>query len=437
MLFYGRRYIVLTEILVRITHWDENLTAGTEVAGKIFINYRRGDDPGHTGRLFDRLQEAFPPQQLFLDVDNIAPGLDFVRELSERVAECDVLLAVIGKGWIDARDGAGARRLDDPDDFVRIEIASALEQGKRVIPVLVGEAQMPRPEELPEALRPLSRRNAVRLTHERFRADVQGLIKALQETLTQTATTPTSLQGDVGTTTNKKAILFGCGIALAGLLAGAVAYLLAGKPPISVADAPHAPAELSPQRPQPAVAPTQPVEKTSPQAQPENQSEPKPLPQNEDSIVDVSTLRKTLPSDVPINANTLHLVQTDPALASAPPVHLIEYTVRYKFTGDRDTAPTSSTTKLRSISPRLMQYEAETSYPTTTKHTIGLRSANFLDIGSSEVGTKTDGTINRTTAELVQLTLSGALFPLAAGSQFGYRGIERWGLGHLLLRSNQ
>jgi TIR domain-containing protein len=153
------------------------------MTGKIFINYRRGDDPGHTGRLFDRLQDVFEPQQLFLDVDNIAPGLDFIRVLNERVAECDVVLAVIGKGWIDARDETGRRRLDDPADFVRIEIISALDQGKRVIPVLVNDAPMPRPEDLPEALRPLLRRNAVRLTHERFRADTQGLIKALQQSL--------------------------------------------------------------------------------------------------------------------------------------------------------------------------------------------------------------------------------------------------------------
>ena len=70
------------------------------MTGKIFINYRRGDDAGHTGRLFDRLQDVFPPEQLFLDVDNIAPGLDFVRVLNERVADCDIVLAVIGKvGW--------------------------------------------------------------------------------------------------------------------------------------------------------------------------------------------------------------------------------------------------------------------------------------------------------------------------------------------------
>jgi hypothetical protein len=150
------------------------------VPGKIFINYRRGDDPGNTGRLFDRLRDVFDPDQLFLDVDNIPPGVDFVRVLNERVADCDALLAVIGKGWLDLRDAKGARRLDDPDDFVRIEIESALNQGKRVIPVLVGGGQMPSAEELPESLRPLARRNAVRLTHERFRADADGLIKALR-----------------------------------------------------------------------------------------------------------------------------------------------------------------------------------------------------------------------------------------------------------------
>jgi hypothetical protein len=155
------------------------------MTGKIFINYRRGDDPQAAGRLFDRLQDVFEPQQLFLDVDNIAPGLDFTRVLDDRVAECDVVLAVIGKGWIDARDAAGARRLDDPDDFVRIEISSALNQGKRVIPVLIGDTPMPHPEQLPEALRPLARRNAVRLTHERFRADTQGLVKALEHALAE------------------------------------------------------------------------------------------------------------------------------------------------------------------------------------------------------------------------------------------------------------
>src|ERR1700722_16833399 len=153
------------------------------MAGKIFINYRRGDDPGFAQALFARLEQAFPPGQLFMDVDNIEPGLDFVRVLEEQVAQSDVLISVIGKGWIDARDDKGARRLDNPEDFVRIEIESALQQEKRVIPVLVGQAQMPRAEELPDAMKPLARRNAVRLTHERFRSDTEALITALQGVL--------------------------------------------------------------------------------------------------------------------------------------------------------------------------------------------------------------------------------------------------------------
>ena len=153
------------------------------VAGKIFINYRRGDDAGFAQALFAHLMQVFSPDQLFMDVDNIEPGLDFVRVLDEQVAKSDVLITVIGKGWIDARDEAGSRRLDNPNDFVRIEIESALNQDKRVIPVLVGQAQMPRPEQLPETMKSLARRNAVRLTHERFRSDTQALIAALQRAL--------------------------------------------------------------------------------------------------------------------------------------------------------------------------------------------------------------------------------------------------------------
>jgi hypothetical protein len=156
--------------------------------GKIFINYRRGDEPGFAGRLFDRLEQAFKPEQLFMDVDSIAPGHDFVRVLEDQVGQCDVLLAIIGPDWAGAQDGERQRRLNDANDFVRIEIESGLKLGKRVIPVLINNAQMPRPEELPDSLKPLARRNAVRLTHERFRADAQGLIKVLETALDEATT---------------------------------------------------------------------------------------------------------------------------------------------------------------------------------------------------------------------------------------------------------
>jgi TIR domain/Tripartite tricarboxylate transporter TctB family len=153
------------------------------VAGKIFINYRRGDDPGFTGRLFDFLERNFSSEQLFIDVDNISAGEDFARVLDAQVGQCDVMLSVIGQDWLDAKAEDGSRRLDSPKDFVRFEIESALRLDKRVIPVLVNQANMPREEVLPPSLAAFTRRNAVRITHERFRAEAQGLVGALKRAL--------------------------------------------------------------------------------------------------------------------------------------------------------------------------------------------------------------------------------------------------------------
>jgi len=163
--------------------------------GSIFISYRRGDGPGFAGRLYDRLEQEFSAERVFLDVDNIAPGLDFVEVLHNKVAACDVLLAVIGRTWADARDGNGELRLHNPDDFVRIEIEQALNQGKRVIPVLVDGAEMPPRKSVPESLHPLLRRNAVRLTHEGFRSDVERLVTALEEALADMRKAPKPMPG--------------------------------------------------------------------------------------------------------------------------------------------------------------------------------------------------------------------------------------------------
>jgi hypothetical protein len=148
--------------------------------GGIFISYRREDAAHSAGRLYERLVRDFPRNQLLMDVDAIEPGLDFVKVLDEQVSGCDVLLALIGPNWADAKNEKGVRRLDDPDDFVRIEIASALERDIRVIPILVDGAPMPRAEELPEPLKPLARRNAIQVSHVRFGADTQGLVEVLR-----------------------------------------------------------------------------------------------------------------------------------------------------------------------------------------------------------------------------------------------------------------
>src|SRR5579864_3022816 len=103
---------------------------------RIFINYRRQDSEGYVGRLYDSLAQHFERDDLFMDVGSIKPGEDFVAALEEAVATCDVFLAVIGPQWSSVTDDSGHRRLDNWNDFVRIEIASALKQRKLVIPVL-------------------------------------------------------------------------------------------------------------------------------------------------------------------------------------------------------------------------------------------------------------------------------------------------------------
>jgi hypothetical protein len=151
------------------------------MSGGIFVSYRRDDAAHAAGRLVDRLQKSFRRDQIFFDIDNIDPGLDFVKTISEKVSACDVLLAVIGPSWLDAKDNKGQRRLDDPRDFVRIEIESALKRDVRVIPILVDNAPMPAEDQLPEPLRNLIRRQAVTLVHKQFAADADRLATSLEE----------------------------------------------------------------------------------------------------------------------------------------------------------------------------------------------------------------------------------------------------------------
>ena len=147
----------------------------------IFISYRRDDSEGEAGRLYDDLIRVFGPDAVFMDVSDIHPGKDFRTAIDDSVAQCTVLLAVIGPRWTTIQDASGARRIEQPNDFVRLEIASALAKGIDVIPVLVHEARMPNPSELPESLQNLSYRNGVEVTHARWNSDVELLIRTLRE----------------------------------------------------------------------------------------------------------------------------------------------------------------------------------------------------------------------------------------------------------------
>ncbi|MBZ0296557.1 MAG: SUMF1/EgtB/PvdO family nonheme iron enzyme [Anaerolineae bacterium] len=150
---------------------------------KLFISYRRADSRKDAGRIYDRLVEAFGKENIFKDVDNIPLGRDFRGVLREAVAQCDVLLAIIGQQWLSIKDEHGNRRLDNPSDFVRIEIESALQRENcLVIPALVDNAAVPHANDLPPDLRALAFRNAIQVRDDPdFHNDVSRLIGELKQ----------------------------------------------------------------------------------------------------------------------------------------------------------------------------------------------------------------------------------------------------------------
>src|SRR5215470_6119811 len=152
--------------------------------GGVFISYRRQESSDFAGRLYDRLADRFGEGQVFMDVDAIEPGVDFAEEISRAVAACKVLLAIIGPDWLATTDERGCRRLDDPDDIVRLEIEAALARDVRVIPILVEGAVMPGRQDLPESLAGLARRHALFIRHESFRSDAGRLVTAIERVLT-------------------------------------------------------------------------------------------------------------------------------------------------------------------------------------------------------------------------------------------------------------
>jgi hypothetical protein len=155
---------------------------------KVFLSYRREDSAAAAGRLSDRLVAELGDGNVFMDVDGIALGADFVKRLIEEVACCDTLLAVIGPRWLEVVDEAGDRRLDDPNDFVRVEIAAALQRDIPVIPILLDGTKIPRVDRLPEDLKHLSRRNGLDVRQASFHSDVGRLIRELKATAPATTT---------------------------------------------------------------------------------------------------------------------------------------------------------------------------------------------------------------------------------------------------------
>jgi len=172
------------------------MTATTPLAdSRIFVSYRREDAAYPAGWLFDRLVDHFGESQVFRDVDSIELGDDFVEMIMSAVGSCAVLLTVIGARWLTVTGKGGQRRLDDPEDFVRLEIEAAFERGVRVIPVLVDGAQMPQVTELPASLGDLAHKQALELSSNRFRLDTAQLLEELDRKLSEMTVGPAAPLG--------------------------------------------------------------------------------------------------------------------------------------------------------------------------------------------------------------------------------------------------
>jgi hypothetical protein len=147
---------------------------------QVFLSYRRNDVGGYAGRLTDALLQRLGAKSVFQDVIAIAPGQDFTVELDRALDDSDAVLAVIGPGWLTAATPQGAPRLFEADDYVRLELARALDRNVRVVPVLVGGAALPAAIDLPDELRGLVHRQAVVLHDETWHQDVDGLVGSLR-----------------------------------------------------------------------------------------------------------------------------------------------------------------------------------------------------------------------------------------------------------------
>lgn len=212
----------------------------------IFISYRRDDSEGQAGRLFDDLSERFGRDSVFMDVAGIAKGRDFRRVIDQHISSCSVVLVVIGKSWIESKDESGQRRIDKETDFVRYETSVALERDIPVIPVLIGNATMPRADQLPNHISELAYRNGVELSHARWASDVRLLIDALAPYITnQSADRKPSLSW--------KKLAIGSGIGVAVILASLypiIQYTTAPGVGSGKAEAPDKPQEIaSPEKP--------------------------------------------------------------------------------------------------------------------------------------------------------------------------------------------
>jgi TIR domain len=149
----------------------------------VFISYRRIDTGPYARLVQVRLGEHLPGTPVFMDLDSIEAGVDFAEAITAGLDTCSVMVALIGPRWLTAIGDEGRRRLDNPDDYVRFEIRTALQRGLRVIPVLVDGAKMPGPQQLPTDLGKLARLNHLEISYDRYEYDESRLVAIIRKVL--------------------------------------------------------------------------------------------------------------------------------------------------------------------------------------------------------------------------------------------------------------
>jgi TIR domain len=221
---------------------------------KVFISYRRMDSASVTGRMHDHLVAHFGRENVFKDVDNLPPGADLGPHITQVLRQCTVALVIIGRDWLNATADGGGRRLDDPSDWVRMEVETALELNLTVIPILVEGASMPAAKSLPPSLQALANRNGLQVRDDPdFAHDMDRMLAAVGHVLAPEGGSPpysSSSQGFGGqpTTTPRKKVNVGL---IVGTLVGAILIASVGYVGLL-----HAPGQLANNRPTPTPTPT-------------------------------------------------------------------------------------------------------------------------------------------------------------------------------------
>ena len=200
-----------------------------ETRTKIFISYRREETAGEARALFNTLVARLGESSVFMDVDSVALGRDFRQVLQESLASCDLVLVIIGRDWLDAKSGSGQRRIEDPEDFVHLEIGVALKRNIPITPVLVQRAEMPTAQHLPQGIKDFAYRNGFELSHNRWESDVQELLKRLgvgkqPVPEARTETDPPAVRTPGGRTSRQWLVIGGTLIVLVGSLGAGLRY---------------------------------------------------------------------------------------------------------------------------------------------------------------------------------------------------------------------